>query len=502
MVSDSAVLRVWAGSPSMDPADDPPIEVDRCLELSGEQFQDLLERTGRRIAHYLDTLAEQPAIAPEGADEAARSVEGALPQSATDVEQVLDLLFERVVPVGFQTAGPGYMAFIPGGGLPEAAVADLIAGAVNRFVGVWAAAPALAQLESTVVRWFCDLMGYPSSSGGFLTTGGSLANWSAVVTARRSRLGDEAANGVLYASDQAHHSVAKAGVLAGFTPARVRAIPCDGSFRMRLDELARAVAADRAAGLRPFMVCATAGTTNTGAVDDLRGLADLARSEELWLHVDAAYGGFFTLTERGSAALAGIERADSITLDPHKGLFLPYGTGCLLARDLGDLHRTHSIAADYMPHLQGEDGRIDFCEISPELSRDCRGLRVWLPIVLHGIGPFRTNLDEKLDLARWAADALGEIEGIELVAEPQLSLLAFRIACDGRDTSETERLNRELLERVNARRRFYITPTSLGGRFTLRICVLSFRTHIERVRECVEAVAEETAALLRERSKP
>ncbi|MDP6408388.1 MAG: aminotransferase class I/II-fold pyridoxal phosphate-dependent enzyme [Planctomycetota bacterium] len=484
----------------MDPPDGLPIDADRCLELSGERFGALLARVGRRLGAYLDTLESQPAWHPDGGDEAARAVAGApLPEGAADVEQALDLLFERLVPTGFQTAGPGYLAFIPGGGLPEAAVADLISGVLNRYVGVWAAAPGLAQLETTVVRWFCDLMGYPPTSGGFLTTGGSLANWSAVVTARRCRLGDETAGGVLYASDQAHHSVVKAALLAGFAPEQVRRVPSDDAFRMRVDALTEAIATDRAAGLRPFLVCATAGTTNTGAVDDLNAVADVALTDGLWLHIDAAYGGFFTLTERGTTALAGIERADSVTLDPHKGLFLPYGTGCLLTRDLADLRRTHSIAADYMPAMQDGQERVDFCEISPELSRDCRGLRVWLPIVLHGIGPFRENLDEKLDLARWAADALGAVEGIELVAAPQLSLLAFRIAGEGEDT---ERLNRALLERVNARRRFYITPTILGGRFTLRICVLSFRTHFERVRECVEAVVEETAALLKQRPAP
>ncbi|MDP6538445.1 MAG: aminotransferase class I/II-fold pyridoxal phosphate-dependent enzyme [Planctomycetota bacterium] len=483
----------------MVPSHTVPADPDRCLELTGEGLVELLGRVGRRLAAHLDALDDLPSWEPDGAQQAARAIAGTpLPEGGIDAEEALDLLFDRLIEPGFQTAGPGYLAFIPGGGLPEAAVADLIAGTLNRFVGVWEAVPGLAELETTVVRWFCDLMGYPAAGGGFLTTGGSLANWSALVTARRCRLGDDLAGGVLYASDQAHHSVTKAAVLAGFAPESVRVVPTAEDHGLRVDALAEAVRADRAEGRRPFLVCATAGTTNTGAIDDLDAVADLARAEGLWMHVDAAYGGFFTLTERGAAALKGIERSDSVTLDPHKGLFLPYGTGCLLARDVEDLRRTHSVAAAYMPDLQ-EGERVDFCEISPELSRDCRGLRVWLPIALHGIGPFRENLDEKLDLARWAADELREVEGLELVAEPRLSLVAFRIAGEG---PKTEERNRALLERVNARKRFFITPTLLDGRFTLRICVLSFRTHLDRVRECVEAVREETAALLSERSAP
>src|SRR5262249_22845931 len=184
---------------------------------------------------------------------------------------------------------------------------------------------------------------------------------------------------------------------------------------------------DRAAGLRPFLIVASAGTTNTGAVDPLPELADIAQREGLWLHVDGAYGGFFVLTERGRRTLAGIERADSITLDPHKGMFLPYGTGCLLARDAETLRRAHSMPAEYLPTMQHDVERVDFSEITPELSRDYRGLRVWLPLQLHGTRAFREALDEKLDLAAWAHDELTTIDGMEIVAAPQLSLVVFRL---------------------------------------------------------------------------
>jgi aromatic-L-amino-acid decarboxylase len=238
-----------------------------------------------------------------------------------------------------------------------------------------------------------------------------------------------------------------------------------------------------------------AGTTNTGAVDDLEVLADLARQEGLWFHVDAAYGGFFVLTERGKRRLAGIERADSVALDPHKGLFLPYGTGCLLVRDVGTLKRAHALSADYMPEMQEDPDLPDFNLLSPELSRGWRGLRAWLPIAMHGIAPFRRNLDEKLDLALWASQELKTIPGIEILAEPQLSIVAFRLARKGADPEAANATNRELLARVNARKRVYLTGTMLDDRFALRICVLSFRTHRDRMDEGLADVRAEAAAI-------
>ena len=286
------------------------------------------------------------------------------------------------------------------------------------------------------MRWFCDIIGYPASAGGFLTTGGSLANFSAIFTARRERLPEDFLAGSLYTSSQTHHSVQKAALLAGFPAHNVREIPTDEQFRIRLDVLQHHIEADRQAGLTPFLIIGNAGTTNTGAVDDLTALADIAHQHGLWLHVDAAYGGFFMLTQRGRARLGGIERADSVTLDPHKGLFLPFGTGSLLVREREALKRAHQgEAAAYLPTMQDDPDCVDFCQISPELSRDFRGLRVWLPLKMHGIQPFRQALDEKLDLAAWATAELKKIPEVEIVAEPQLSIVAFRLNRPGLDTS-------------------------------------------------------------------
>jgi len=225
-------------------------------------------------------------------------------------------------------------------------------------------------------------------------------------------------------------------------------------------------------------------------------LTNLAARERLWFHVDGAYGGFFMLTQRGRERMRGIERADSITLDPHKGLFLPYGTGSLLVRNGEALRRAHQVSADYLPAMQEDPDLVDFCQYSPELSRDFRGLRLWLPIKMHGIGVFRRNLEEKLELTQWATDELRKFSEIEILAEPQLSIVAFRLKRSGMDAASLHRLNEKFLDGINARKRVYMTGTKLGEVFALRICVLSFRTHFDRMQQCLEDIRAAAAEAL------
>jgi aromatic-L-amino-acid decarboxylase len=450
------------------------------LEPTASEMHALVDAAMRHIVAHIESLPVQPAANVEGATEYARTLIEPLPQRGESYESLLRFLFEEAIPRSFNAAGPGYLAYVPGGGLFHSAVADLIANAVNRYVGVCAAAPALVQLEANVVRWFCEILQLPKGSGGVLTSGASLANFTAIVAARRDKLPENFLKGTLYCSTQIHHSFQKAASLAGFPHANVRELPVDRHFRVRIDALEEAIARDRADGFMPFLIAGSAGTTNTGAVDDLEALARMARAHELWFHVDGAYGALFMLTERGRATLKGIERADSIILDPHKTLFLPFGTGALVVRDARTLRRAHSSHADYLPDMQQEDELVDFCEISPELSRDFRGLRVWLPLKLFGIEPFRAQLDEKLDLAFYATAELRKMD-LEIVAPPQLSILAFR--AKGEDA-----LNRALLERINAKKRVMLTPAILDGRFVIRIAVGSHRTHRDRIDMMLEDI--------------
>ena len=465
------------------------LETDWPLELSGDDLRRMVDSAMERVVAHLETLSEQPMSYTSGGEKLARSLrEETLPEGATPFTELLATVFDQGLDKTYNTPSPGYLAYIPGGGLLHAAVADLIANAINRYVGVWVAAPGLVELEANVLRWFCQMVGYPKGSLGVLTSGGSLANFTAIVTARRNRLEDEFLRGTLYCSDQVHHSVTKAAMLAGFPVNNIREVPSDERQRIEIEALKAQVDSDRQAGMEPFLVVGSAGTVNTGAVDDFEALADVAQERGLWLHIDGAYGGFFALTERGQQRMRGLALADSITLDPHKGLFLPYGTGCLLVRDKEMLRKAHHLEADYMPEMQQAPDLVDFCELSPELSRDFRGLRVWLPLKMHGLSVFREALDEKLDLAAWACEELRSIEHMEIIAEPQLSILAFRLVPPDLDAAAIDELNRKLLRRINDRQRVFLTATHLEGRFVIRICVLSFRTHLDRMRQALENI--------------
>ncbi|HEU4402634.1 MAG TPA: aminotransferase class I/II-fold pyridoxal phosphate-dependent enzyme [Candidatus Polarisedimenticolia bacterium] len=467
------------------------------LDLPGRTMRAVTEQCTRFAIRQIETLPEQPSWDLEGVAEVAAGFREPPPESGAPIESLLEKL-GRAVPKSLNAAGPGYMAYIPGGGIYPAALGDYLALSVNRFVGIWNAAPALVEIEATVIDWLRHLVGYPAGAAGLLTTGGSMSNLIALVTARRDRLPENFLDGVLYMSEQTHHSLAKAAALAGFPERSVRELPVDERFRLRIDALETAIAADRTRGLKPFLVVANAGTTNTGAIDPLPEIADLCVRHGLWLHVDAAYGGFFRLAPGGESLLPGLERADSLTLDPHKGLFLPYGTGCLLVRDAATLARAHRMRAGYLQDLQHPPDAINFADLSPELSREFRGLRLWLPLTLFGVAAFRDNLREKLELARWAYEELRSEPGCECLDPPQLSIVAFRYRPPAGESADA--FNARLLRRVNDRRRVYLSSTTLRGRYALRLCILSFRTHgrdVARALEDIRSAAREEGGVTR-----
>jgi aromatic-L-amino-acid decarboxylase len=265
---------------------------------------------------------------------------------------------------------------------------------------------------------------------------------------------------------------------------------------MRVDALADAIQADRAAGLRPFMVVSSAGTTNTGAVDPLESIADLCEAEALWHHVDGAYGAFFHMCEAFRPLLAGLSRADSLTLDPHKGMFMPYGTGALLVRDGAALRAVHGMSAGYLPGTPDPDAFYDPSQYGPELSRPFPGLRIWLCVKLFGAARFRAALAEKRALALQAAERVAAIPGIVMVAPPQLSLFAFHMTWPGATLGEENDVTSALLEGVARRGRVMITGCTVDGRVLARVCVLSFRTRQAQIDACVEDIAAEVVELL------
>ena len=457
----------------------------RPLEPSSDEMRGMLAAATDYLDRFVGNLDEAPASDFAGATELVRELREPIPEEGRPFEEVLALV-ERGTEKGFNTAGPGYLAYIPGGGLFAAALSELIAGTVNRYVGLWNPAPVLAQMEWQAVRWLCDLFEYPPEARGILTSGGSLSEFSAIVTARRALLPPDFLGGTLYVTDQTHASVAKSAYLAGFAPESVRVVPRTRDLRMDPDALAEAVKRDRDDGRLPFCVIASAGTTNTGAIDPLDDIASFAAEEGLWLHADAAYGGPFQITERGRRRFRGIERADSITLDPHKAMFLPYGTGALLVRAGMKLRDAHHVGAEYLQDLAAEEEIPNFTEYSPELSRNFRGLSVWLPLKLYGLRAWREALDEKLDLTRYLYEELRSTPGFEVPWEPEVTVVAFRYVGDG--AADPDDLNVRLLDRINASKRVFLSSTRIDGAFWIRACIVSHRTHRDRVEEAVEII--------------
>jgi len=459
------------------------------LEPSPAEMRAMGEAALEFLGRFIEGLPTAPASDLELAD-----LDGTRPLPSDDGHAFGPLLkaVEAGAQKGFNTAGPGYLAYIPGGGLYTAALADFLACGVNRYVNVWHAAPRFAQIEQDIIRWLSDLFAYPDEARGILTSGGSMANFSAVVTARHVLLGEDSVKGTLYVTDQAHASVAKAAVLAGFPHRAIRVVPTTADLAMDVDRLGEILREDRAKGLLPFCVVASAGTTNTGKVDPIGAIVQIATEQHLWLHVDGAYGGFFQLTDRGRRLFDGVADAQSITLDPHKGMFLPYGTGSLLVREGKLLRDAHHVGAEYLQDLAPEEEIPNFADYSPELSRDFRGLRVWLPLMLHGVGAFRAALDEKLDLTEFLYQSLVETPGFEVPWKPDLSVVAFRYRPSRGDP---ESFNRQLLDRINQSKRVFLSSTMIEGKFIIRACILSHRTHRDRVEEAAEIIRSAAAEL-------
>ncbi|MBM0277156.1 pyridoxal phosphate-dependent decarboxylase family protein [Micromonospora tarensis] len=450
-----------------------------------------------RVVDRTDRLPDRPAtssVSPDAEAELTRSLPAPPPAHAGDLGTLLARL-DEAADCALETAGPGHLAYIPGSGLYTAALAEFYNRAVNRYGGITSVAPAFAAIEESVIRWMAqDVCGLPTGSGGVLTSGGSMATFTATVAARQQKLGEELGDGTVYTTAFAHHSVAKAARLAGIRAAHVRTVPHTSDLRMDPDAAAAMIRADRHAGRRPFLLVATAGTTDTGTIDPLPELAALAHDEGLWFHIDAAYGGFFRLTTRGSQRLTGLPEADSITLDPHKTLFMPFGTGAVVVRDIAALHAAHTGTGDYLQDSDSTNAIPDSSHLGAELTRETRGIRAWLPLHLHGVDAFRNALDEKLDLAEHVHRALSGIAELEVPLQPDLSTVIFRYRpADASEPAaeEADRRTRHLLERINAHRRVVLSSTRIDGRYTLRLCVVSHRTHHDRIDEALKIIATE-----------
>jgi aromatic-L-amino-acid decarboxylase len=411
-----------------------------------------------------------------------------LEESGRPIDDLLEVLQEQVDTPGLNPASGGHLGYVPGGGIFPTALGDYLADVTNRYAGVFFAGPGAVRMENQLIRWMCGLVGYPDTALGNLTSGGSIANLIAVTTARdkmgiRARAVERA---VVYLSVQTHHCVHKALRIAGLVECVLREVPLDAGFRMDAAALSGMIEADKKAGLLPFLVVASAGTTDTGVVDPLDAIADIAQAEGLWFHIDAAYGGFFTLVDSLRPRFKGIERSDSIAIDPHKGLFLAYGTGAVLVRDVPALFQSHYYKANYMQDALGDYDELSPADLSPELTKPFRGLRMWLPLQLFGLAPFRAALEEKALLCRYFYEKVQAL-GFEVGPPPELSIMIFRYVPE---TGDADAFNAKLVQFVHDDGRVFITSTRINGVFWIRLAVLSFRTHRREIDICLEVLGK------------
>ncbi len=460
-----------------------PLEPDSATRAS------LAGLTVEHVQAFLTGLEDGPSYAEwTGANAAALAAP--FPEAGRDPGTVLAEFDACVARPGIATASPFFTGYIPGGGLFHAALGDFLAAATNKYSGFAPAAPGAVRLENAVANWLARVIGMPEGAAGVLTSGGSMANLTAIVAAREAA--DPDGGGAVYLTGFAHHCIDKALRIAGRARAPRRLIATDDRHRMRADDLAEALARDRAQGIRPWLIVASAGTVDTGSVDPLDDIASLAADHGAWLHVDGAYGGLFMLCEEGRAALGGIERADSVALDPHKTLFLPYGTGAVVVREGRKLFDAFSASADYIQEFAANDVGPSPANLSPELTRHFRALRLWLPLQIAGVAAFRAAQSEKIGLARYFHARLAAMPGWDAGPPPDLSVVAFRCRPAAGDVNT---FNDRLLARIQQEGRIFMSGTRIAGETWLRCAILSFRTHLAHIDETIEVLMQTASAL-------
>ena len=462
-------------------------KTSRLLDPSVSQKEDWNEQVLTYTSQFLEQLPASQAYY-SNPNQSLDILNYDLTEEPQELAELLTGLKQHVDEVGINPASGGHLGYIPGGGLYPSALGDYLAAVTNKYAGIFYPAPGAVRLENMLIKWMGSLMGFPKTAAGNLTSGGSISNLIAVVTAREAK-GVKAADFhrlVIYLSDQTHHSLQKALKIAGLGEAQLRYLPLDPNFRLHTNELKEVIEKDTQKGLIPFMINASLGTTNTGTIDPISEMAEIAERNKIWFHVDAAYGGFFKLLPELDEQLTGVEKADSIILDPHKSLFLPFGTGAVLIKDIKSLYKAHQYTADYFQDLIDAE-EVNPADVSPELTKHFRGLRMWLPLKLFGLAPFRAGLREKLLLAEYFHEEIQKVPGFVVGPKPDLSVTVFRYIPD---EGEANTLNEKLIKAIQEDGRIFLSSTTIDGVFWIRAAILVFRTHLREVDLLLEIITE------------
>ncbi|HXD23756.1 MAG TPA: aminotransferase class I/II-fold pyridoxal phosphate-dependent enzyme [Gemmatimonadaceae bacterium] len=464
------------------------------LQLSHDEMHALGAKALDLVIRHFETNRANPVAVTIPRAQTERMLRTALPETPTPVGELVDILARDVFPNALKSDHPRFYSFVPSPTNFVSVVGDLLISGHNLFAGHWMAASAAGQIEINVIDWLNELVGYPKEGGGILVSGGSMANLSAVATAREAKLGGPNDRAVVYCSDQTHSSMAKGLRILGFRAEQKRTIATDDGFRLSVRALETAIAEDRAAGRIPFCVVANGGTTNTGAIDPLGPVADICAREQMWLHVDGAYGAAAVITKRGRAALAGLERADSITLDPHKWLFQPYELGCLLVRDADVLRNAFRVDdedhADYLEdvvrHVQHD---VNFYECGIQLTRSFKALKLWLSMRAFGLGEFRRGIELGFEMADHAERTLRAAGTWEIVTPSQMGIVTFRWRDASKSPAQIDAITRATVDLMREDGYALVMSTALAGRPVLRLCPINPGTDRGEIEETIRRLA-------------
>jgi len=456
------------------------------LQLSKEEMQQFGYQVIDTIVEHFDTEHTKKPVAFGSREEMNSLFKLNPPENSSDFQDVLDFVVKKVLPNSNIVSHPKSYSFVPGPSNYISVLGDTLATGFNVFSGGWAASPAAAGIEITLINWLLSLFDFPMKTGGGLfTSGGSMANLTALVTAREERCGDDFSKAIIYMSDQTHSSNIKAIRVLGFKKEQVRIIPTDKEYKIVIRKLNNAIAKDRLEHLQPFCIIASAGTTNTGSVDPLNKIAKICKREKLWFHVDGAYGAVAILSKKGSKLLKGISKADSLTLDPHKWLYQPYEMGCLLVRKHKWLSQTFTETPEYLRDVEGNASEINFYDHGIQLTRRFRALKLYMSLKTFGLKAFRKAITYNIDLASQTEIILRDSLNWEVISPATLAIINFRYNPIGKSFSEKQldKINQEISKQVIESREALLVTTILQDQVVLRMCLINPRTTIEDIKE-------------------
>src|SRR5215216_8054302 len=480
------------------------------LDLREDALREISSQITKLVSEYMATISERPVRAENHAGKTTSEIERELSAEGLPLEQLLAEC-RTIMDLSRHNGHPRFFGYVASPSTPVGAYADLIASTLNANITCWRSGPAGTEVERMVVRWLGSLIGYDKDAKGLLTSGGSMANMIALLIANRRKSGaDVSRRGLwnsgppmtVYASEEVHMSIPKAADILGFGRDQVRTIACDERQRMRVDLLRQRIEADLREGLRPFCVVGSAGTVNTGVVDPLNEIAQIAAEFGLWFHVDGAYGAPGVLDQRKKDLFAGLERADSVSLDPHKWLYVPVDAGCLLFRDSATAAAAFTTEdADYIKlHGHTDDAAFAYWDFGVELSRRFRALKEWLTLRYYGVRRIAAAISDDIALARYLGELVSNADDFELLAPVELSICCFRYVPPNQksDGEKLDRLNEQIMSVVQKSGRAYLSNATVNGKFALRACITNFRTTKTDIEETVAAVRD-AAELLTQR---